>query len=91
MTERDRIIEKMAFAIAQRDPVAQEVNTRGDREVLGMHYKMADAALRVIESPPDPADTPTRICTCGQNGYPENHWHSNHPHTEDCPQYAKAS
>lgn len=88
ITARDKLIDKIARAIAQRDPVAQEVNTQGEREVLGMHYSMADAALRVIESPPEAQnEVPTRICICGQNGYHENSIHSNHPHLKGCPQY----
>lgn len=91
MTERNRLLTAMAEQIIMSlviDGIIDPSPTQDDKKAVMM---AADAALRVIESPPDPAEKPTRICTCGQNGYPENHWNSNHPHTEDCPQYAKAS
>lgn len=80
--ERDRIIDKMAEAIF--DEMQAYVDGKKWPEIA---RAAADRALRVVESPPEPSETPSRICTCGQNGYAENHWHSNHPHTKDCPQY----
>lgn len=85
MTERERLVEEMAWAIAQRDPVTQPVNDLGECEVLGMHYNMADAALRVMEKSARNTEPYYVICTCGQNGYPTNSPYSNHAHTEDCP------
>jgi hypothetical protein len=88
MTERERLLNEIAWAIAQRDPVTQPVNDLGEYEVLGMHYSMADAALKVLEKPgSDSGWFSYVICTCGQNGYPENSPHANHPHLEGCPHY----
>ena len=85
MTERARLVEKMAVAIrAGMLPKVTHYNKPSPE-----FYAAADMALRVIESPPDPAEKPSRICTCGQSGYPENSPYSNHPHTSDCPQYTE--
>lgn len=86
MTERERLIEKMAYAIRQ----AQHPKVRFLGKPNKENYLAADAALRVIESPPDALnEKPSRICTCGQNGFPESSPYSNHPHTKDCPQYTE--
>jgi hypothetical protein len=84
MTERERIIEKMAMAMR----VTESAMVLAHEKRTDWWEQLADAALRVIEAPPDPADKPTRICNCGQNGFPENSPYSNHPHASDCPQYS---
>ncbi len=82
MTERERIIERVA------DSIANESKSRRNPLLRIDALALADAALRVIESPPSTVEAPTRICNCGQNGYAENSPHANHPHREGCPQYA---
>ena len=81
MTERERIIEKVA------DSIAFESKSRRNPLLRVDALALAEAALRVIESPAGNEETYSRICNCGQNGFPENSPHSNHPHLEGCPQY----
>jgi len=84
MTERERIIERVA------DSIAKESKSRRNPLLRIDALALAEAALKVIEEPGSKDETYSRICNCGQNGFPESSPHSNHPHREGCPQYAGA-
>jgi hypothetical protein len=62
-----------------------------DRMATGRYIceDLAEAALRVIEAPAVAKNETYAICTCGQNGFPENSPYSNHDHAADCPQSSK--
>lgn len=85
--DREDLVNRMAQAI--RASYYPNVYFHGDLKPEDL--AAADAALRVIEAPADPAEAPSRICNCGQNGFPENSPYSNHPHYEGCPQYDERS
>jgi len=80
MTERERIIERVA------DSIANESKSRRNPLLRIDALALADVALRVIEEPNSESETYSRICNCGQNGFPENSPFSNHPHKSGCPQ-----
>ncbi len=81
MTERERIIERVADSIAKESKGRRNPLLRIDALAL------AEVALRELEAPASKTETYSRICSCGQNGFPENSPYSNHPHETGCPQY----
>jgi hypothetical protein len=86
--ERNRILDAMEEEINQALLKEKVDDFYTDSAVYFLSRKAAEAALRVIEQPlGSSGETYSRICTCGQSGYPENSPHSNHPHRKGCPQY----
>lgn len=83
MTERERIVERVA------DSITKELKSRRNPLLRIDALAAADAALREIETPFQGQETYSRICNCGQNGFPENSPHANHPHLQGCPQYSE--
>lgn len=69
MTERDRIIEEMVEAIALELGEEGALHPPFDPTCPHLpYYKAANAALRVIETPPS-TDVEITPCTCGHTGY----------------------
>lgn len=77
--DRNSLVKEIADAMREAHP-----NLSWDNKYI----ELADVALRVIETPADYRSEITNVCTCGQNGFPENSIHSNHPHLKGCPHYA---
>jgi len=83
MTERERIIERVA------DSIAKESKSRRNPLLRMDALALAEAALREFETPASRTQTYSRICNCGQNGFPENSPYANHAHLQGCPQYTQ--
>jgi hypothetical protein len=66
MSPRDRIVERMANAIANEFEADYD-NSGGD--LMYISHRAADAALRALEQPVPTMTSVIKPCTCDHNGY----------------------